>query len=171
MDRMQAQNYFPWDVRWWCHPLKKKDEKWHTLFHYHLSACLNLTWQVFLHQVTWKLYGILRQLWGTWAEFWYAFFINCSWPRNENKAALPGESFKWKTHLNWMHTSVSYLQILQPLTSHLRWVLALLSGSWKGCILRAVLRGMWNSAGTRREEASILSTCLHNQMSVLGLSK
>lgn len=30
------------------------------------SSLFNLTWQVFLNQVTWKLYGIVRQLGVTW---------------------------------------------------------------------------------------------------------
>lgn len=78
----------------------------------------SLTWQVFLNQGTWKLYGVSRQLWVTWLEFWYAFFINCSYSRNENETSPPGESFHWETHLNWMHKSVNYLQIHNPLMPH-----------------------------------------------------
>lgn len=83
-----------------------------------LPILFSLIWQVFLNQVTWKLYEFLWQLWLIWVEFWYAFFINCSYPRNENKASLPGESFNWKTHLNWMYSSVNYLQIHKPLIPH-----------------------------------------------------
>lgn len=49
---------------------------------------LNLTWQVFLNQVTWKPVAL-----GNGEKFRYAFFIKRSYPRNEKKATLPGESF------------------------------------------------------------------------------
>lgn len=61
--------------------------------------------------------GVLGQLWVTWLEFWYAFFINIL--RNENRTSPPGEVFHWETlYLNWMHKSVNYLQIHNPLMPH-----------------------------------------------------
>lgn len=82
------------------------------------SSSLNFTWQVLLHQ------SYLKIIWAQGSprkrvEFWYAFFINCSWPRIEDKAVLPGESLSEKLILIECTYQLAIFRIHQPLMSHL----------------------------------------------------